>query len=115
LRLAVLEGEVPPDALVAPRGVRLSGGQLQRAAAARALVAEPELLVVDDLSSALDVETERSLWERLRGLTCLAASSRPAAWEMADRILVVDDGRLVAAGPVTELPTGVRRAFLHHD
>ncbi len=53
------------DTLVGPRGVRLSGGQLQRALTARALVRRPELLVVDDVSSALDVETERALWDGL--------------------------------------------------
>ncbi len=55
------------DTLVGPRGVRLSGGQVQRAAAARMFVRDPELLVFDDLSSALDVETERQLWEGLDG------------------------------------------------
>jgi len=50
---------------IGPRGVRLSGGQLQRAAAARMFIRQPELLVFDDLSSALDVETEQQLWQRL--------------------------------------------------
>jgi ATP-binding cassette, subfamily B, bacterial len=50
---------------VGPKGVKLSGGQIQRTAAARMFVREPELLVFDDLSSALDVETERTLWERV--------------------------------------------------
>ena len=76
---AVLEQDVRAldkglDTLVGPRGVRLSGGQVQRAAAARMFAREPELLVFDDLSSALDVETERALWERLAarsGLTPL--------------------------------------------
>ena len=62
--LAALEDGL--DTLVGPRGVRLSGGQIQRAAAARMFVRDAELLVFDDLSSALDVETERTLWERLR-------------------------------------------------
>ena len=53
------------DTKVGPRGVKLSGGQIQRAAAARMFVRDAELLVFDDLSSALDVETERTLWERL--------------------------------------------------
>ena len=53
------------DTLVGPRGVRLSGGQVQRSAAARMFVRDPELLVFDDLSSALDVETEQLLWKRL--------------------------------------------------
>jgi ABC-type multidrug transport system fused ATPase/permease subunit len=70
IRMGVLEQDIAAlehglDTLVGPRGVRLSGGQVQRAAAARMFVRAPELLVFDDLSSALDVETERTLWERL--------------------------------------------------
>jgi ATP-binding cassette subfamily B protein len=70
LRQAVLERDVPRlehglETRVGPRGVRLSGGQVQRAAAARMFVRQADLLVFDDLSSALDVETERLLWERL--------------------------------------------------
>ena len=53
------------DTMVGPKGVKLSGGQVQRAAAARMFVRRPELLVFDDLSSALDVNTERTLWERI--------------------------------------------------
>jgi ATP-binding cassette subfamily B protein len=103
LRLAVLDHDVAAvergaDTLVGPRGVKLSGGQVQRTAAARALIAEPELLVVDDLSSALDVETERSLWRRLAGMTILAVSNRPAAWRAADQIVVLRDGRVDAVG-----------------
>ena len=64
------------DTLVGPRGVRLSGGQIQRAAAARMFVRDAELLVFDDLSSALDVETERLLWERLFA----ASRDAPPAW-----------------------------------
>jgi ABC-type multidrug transport system fused ATPase/permease subunit len=67
---AVLETDVAamPEGLmtmVGPRGVRLSGGQIQRAAAARMFLRRPALLVFDDLSSALDIETERTLWARL--------------------------------------------------
>jgi ATP-binding cassette subfamily B protein len=54
------------NTLVGPRGVRLSGGQVQRVAAARMFLRDPELLIFDDLSSALDVETEKALWERLK-------------------------------------------------
>ncbi len=81
------------NTLVGARGVRLSGGQAQRAAAARALVHRPELLILDDLTSALDVETELELWKRLAaaGATVLAASNRPAALARAD--LVVQLGR----------------------
>jgi ATP-binding cassette, subfamily B, bacterial len=74
------------DTMIGARGVRLSGGQLQRAAAARAFVRDTELLIIDDLTSALDVETEIQLWDRLReaGVTVLAASNRPAALARAD-------------------------------
>ena len=65
--------------MVGPKGVRLSGGQMQRTAAARAFVRRPELLVVDDLSSALDVDTEAELWRRLleRDATARRCSSSP--------------------------------------
>ncbi|UUZ86935.1 hypothetical protein LJK88_31715 [Paenibacillus sp. P26] len=53
------------ETVIGPRGVKLSGGQAQRTAAARMFVREAQLLVFDDLSSALDVDTERRLWERL--------------------------------------------------
>ena len=82
--------------LIGPRGLRLSGGQIQRTGAARALVRRPDLLVVDDLSSALDVETESVLWNRLAegGLrTALLVSHRPAVLDRADRIVVLDRGR----------------------
>jgi ATP-binding cassette, subfamily B, bacterial len=83
--------------LIGPRGLRLSGGQIQRAAAARAFVRTPELLVVDDLSSALDVETEQRLWQRLasdRRRTVLMVSHRDHVLGAADQVLVVEDGRI---------------------
>ncbi|HEX5505299.1 MAG TPA: ABC transporter ATP-binding protein, partial [Thermomicrobiales bacterium] len=94
VRGAVLERDVTAleAGLATPvgtRGVRLSGGQVQRAAAARMLVRGAELLVIDDLSSALDVETERALWARLfagGAVTCLAVSHRRAALRRADHI-----------------------------
>jgi ATP-binding cassette subfamily B protein len=91
--------------LVGPRGSRLSGGQLQRAATARALVRTPELLVLDDVSSALDSTTEDRLWRDLAaaGMTCLAASHRRAALERADHVVVLDRGRVAAAGTPAEL------------
>ncbi|MBB6345929.1 ATP-binding cassette subfamily B protein [Nonomuraea muscovyensis] len=116
LELAVLDDDlaaVPEglDTVVGPRGVRLSGGQAQRATAARALVRDPELLVVDDLSSALDVETERLLWERIAGAardgrgpgTLLVVSHRRAALEQADQVVVLDRGRVAGYGPLGEL------------
>jgi ATP-binding cassette subfamily B protein len=116
LRLAALTEDVDDmadglDTMIGPRGVRLSGGQLQRTAAARAIARSPDLLVVDDLSSALDVETEALLWQRLRAettqatdpLTILAVSHRRAALAQSTDIIVLDQGRVVGQGPLDQL------------
>ncbi len=84
--------------IIGPRGLWLSGGQVQRAGAARALVRRPDLLVIDDLSSALDVETEARLWERVADggfETALLVSHRAQVLERADRVVVLDAGRVV--------------------
>jgi len=91
--------------LVGPRGTRLSGGQAQRVATARALVRHPELLVVDDLGSALDVETEAQVWDGVLATApaCLAVSHRLSALARADHIVVLDRGRVVGQGTAHDL------------
>ncbi len=95
------------ETLVGPRGVRLSGGQIQRSASARMLTRDPRLLVLDDVSSALDVETEQILWNRLfrarSEVAALVVSHRHAALARADRVVVMEGGRVVAVGPAAEL------------
>jgi ATP-binding cassette, subfamily B, bacterial len=97
------------DTMVGTKGVRLSGGQVQRTAAARMFARDAEVIFLDDLSSALDVETEQLLWDSVRGLrdrketTCIAVSHRRPAFLAADRILLMVDGRLEAEGGLADL------------
>ena len=111
LHLAVMEKDLSSlenglETLIGPKGTRLSGGQIQRAAAARMFVRQPEFLVFDDLSSALDLETEHTLWNRIfaqKEVTCLAVSHRPSILRRADHILILKEGRVESEGKLAEL------------
>lgn len=111
VQLAVLDHDLARlekgvDTTVGARGVKLSGGQVQRSAAARMFATRAELLVFDDLSSALDVHTEAELWDRLfaqREVTCLVVSHRRAALQRADQLLLMDGGQVISRGTLEEL------------
>ncbi|MBW4556443.1 MAG: ABC transporter ATP-binding protein/permease [Trichormus sp. ATA11-4-KO1] len=122
IALAVFEQDlaIMPEALetqIGSNGMRLSAGQVQRVAATRMFVRQPELLVFDDLSSALDVQTEKILWERLFTTiktnsstgaiawtpTCLVVSHSPTLLQQADHIIVLEAGRVQAEGKWVDL------------
>lgn len=124
LQMAVLERDIVEqgkglDTQIGASGIKLSGGQVQRVAIARMLVRDAELFVCDDLSSALDIETEKALWEYLLGnnrhRTYLIVSHRKTLLQQADQIIVLKDGRIEASGDLgTILATNedLRRSWL---
>lgn len=95
------------DHEVALRGKGLSGGQRQRVTIARALLGAPRVLVLDDITAALDAENEERFWrrvlERSPGLTALVVTHRLATARRMDRVIMVDDGRVVAQGKHDDL------------
>jgi ATP-binding cassette subfamily B protein len=95
------------DAVLGQRGVNLSGGQKQRIAIARALLPDPAILILDDSTSAVDVETEARIQEALasarHGRTSFIVAQRISTVLTADKILVLDNGRIVAEGTHTQL------------
>jgi len=95
------------DTLLGERGVRLSGGQKQRTALARALVADPPILILDDAFSSVDVQTEESILRELRaartGRTTIVISHRISTVKDADQIVYLRDGRIVEQGTHQEL------------
>ncbi len=93
--------------MVGARGVRLSGGQIQRAAFARMLYDRPQLWCIDDISSALDIETEQQLWQRFgqirSDVACVVVTHRPQVMQMADEVIVLEAGSVRDRGSYAEL------------
>jgi ATP-binding cassette, subfamily C, bacterial len=115
-------GELPHglDTVVGRQGVRMSGGQRQRLAIARMIVARPSVVILDEATSALDSDTERHLHEAmhafLAGRTTLIIAHRLSAVKQADRILVFENGRVVEEGGHAELieKGGLYHKLYHH-
>jgi ATP-binding cassette, subfamily B, bacterial len=95
------------DTRIGEQGMALSGGQRQRVALARAILSRPEVLILDDPLSALDVQTEervtRALHQILAGVTALVVAHRPSTVALADRVALLDDGVIAAVGSHREL------------
>lgn len=109
------------DTLVGERGVRLSGGQKQRVAIARALLKDPRILVLDEATSALDAESEHLVQDALKvlmkGRTTLVIAHRLSTVREADRVVVIDQGRVVQQGNHDELSAveGLYRALVQRQ
>jgi ATP-binding cassette subfamily B protein len=95
------------DTFVAEKGASLSGGQKQRLSIARALTRRPEILILDDATSALDLATEaklqKAMREYLKDTTVIMIAQRIASVKHADRIAVIENGRIVDCAPHEEL------------
>lgn len=94
------------NTVIGSKGVKLSGGQRQRVAVARMFARKSDLYIFDDISSALDIETEIELWDRMfqrKNITAIVVSNRHIALKNADKVLVMKKGKIVGAGKLEEL------------
>jgi ABC-type multidrug transport system fused ATPase/permease subunit len=90
------------DTIIGERGIGLSGGQRQRIAIARALLVDPPIIILDDATASVDLETEAAIQEATRrllyGRTAIVVAHRLSSLQAAHEILVIDDGRIVQRG-----------------
>jgi ABC-type multidrug transport system fused ATPase/permease subunit len=104
------------DTLIGERGVKLSGGQRQRISIARALLADPKIIILDEATSNLDTESEtyiqKSLSVLMRNRTTFVIAHRLSTIRQADQILVIEDGRIVEQGKHEEL---LKREGRYHE